>query len=67
MEGENDHPHKSKKWLEDMSKGLLRELDAISLGGLSFTSSMLRRVSSAVNSSSQNTSQTKTEIGTPEQ
>ncbi|KAF7144816.1 hypothetical protein RHSIM_Rhsim04G0138500 [Rhododendron simsii] len=34
MEGEKDYPHKSKKWLEDMSKGLLRELDAISLGGL---------------------------------
>ncbi|XP_058212737.1 uncharacterized protein LOC131324682 [Rhododendron vialii] len=34
MEGEQGHPHTSKIWLEDISKGLLRELDAISLGGL---------------------------------
>lgn len=34
MQGEDDNPQKSRKWLEDMSNGLSHELEALTLGGI---------------------------------
>lgn len=34
MQGDEDNPYKSQKWIEDMSNGLSHELEALTLGGI---------------------------------